>query len=398
MYTLALPQNIEERVFLQEHNSQYASFDDAQKWALKSGRKVEDVLHKFASKSAHEHVAHSFIINPMDPTWERLNIFTREELDEISTYECRKLPVIPKDLAAFMNEFNLTDLQQLRTALWQQRDFDVVYEKTKSFDKDWVRSVVHNILMEIEFSQLSQEHLEVWYISRIWGGFDRCFVNLDAVNVIRGESASIASGLRKNENRVAASTTAVKRQVMGHRADFLIRKLQTEYACGESGKRYHGEKDTKLLLERDLKLPKMMKDQLLQLFKVCDNDERIIRKLSTVGILHYGLSATMLAMDCPAGYVCRVLPTQTYKIPTNIKSFPSVLKVIELTWKAKASIRDMINEVESYNFGDDEEPSEQVDFITTRYRTPSPSTSHKRCLYIPSCVTSPSKKLKSYNE
>ena len=121
--------------------------------------------------------------------------------------------------------------------------------KNKSFDKDWVRNVVHSILMEIECSQLSQEHLEVWYISRIWSVFDRCFGDLDAVHVIRGESASIASGLRKNENRVAASTTAVKRQLMGHRVDFLIRKLQTEYAFGESGKRYNGEKDTKLLLE-----------------------------------------------------------------------------------------------------------------------------------------------------
>ena len=141
-----------------------------------------------------------------------------------------------------------------------------------------------------------------------------------------------------------------------------------------------------------------MKDQLLQLFKLCGYGERIIRQLSTAGILHYGLCATMLVMDCPAGYVCRVLPTPTYKIPTNIKSFPSILNVIELTWKAKVLIRDMINKVESYNFGDDEEPRQQVDIISDRYRTPSPSTSHKRCLYIPSCVTSPDKKLKSTSE
>ncbi|CAO3670371.1 unnamed protein product [Umbelopsis ramanniana] len=384
----------EEKVFLKDHNTQYALFDDTQKWMLKSGRRVEDVLHEFASKSAHEHLAHSFIINPLDPTWEQVNMFTKEELDEISTYKYRKLPAVPDDLAAFINEFNVKDVRTLRKALWQERDFDVVYDNDKSSDKDWVRNVVHSILMEIERSQLSQEHLESWYISRIWSVFDRCFGDLDAVNVIRGESTSIASGLRKNENRVAASTTAVRRQIMGHRADFIIRKLQTEYACGESGKRYSGEKDTKLLLERDLKLPKMMKDQLLQLFKACDNDEKIVRKLSTVGILQYGLSTSMLSMDCPAGYVCRVSSTPTYRIPTNIKSFPIVLHVIELTWKAKASIRDMINEVESYSFGDDEEPRQPVDFIIKKYRTPSPSLSQKKRLYIPSCVTSPFKKVK----
>lgn len=91
------------------------------------------------------------------------------------------------------------------------------------------------------------------------------------IHVIRGESNSIASALRENVNRVAASTTAIKQQLIGHRADFLIRQLQTEYACGESRKRYTGEKDTKLLLERDLKLPKMIKDQLLQLFKFCNS-------------------------------------------------------------------------------------------------------------------------------
>jgi len=48
-----------------------------------------------------------------------------------------------------------------------------------------------------------------------------------------------------------------------------------------------------------------------------------------------------------------------------MKSFPSVLKVIKLTWKAKVSIRDMNKEVESYNFGDDEEHRQEVNIITT---------------------------------
>ena len=61
------------------------------------------------------------------------------------------------------------------------------------------------------------------------------------------------------------------------RIPFALCKLQTEYACGESGKDLASEKDTKLLLERDLKMPKVLKDQLTQLFKLCDNDERSIR-------------------------------------------------------------------------------------------------------------------------
>ncbi|GAB5594013.1 hypothetical protein Unana1_08913 [Umbelopsis nana] len=395
-HTVLSASNVHENGgLLREHNSQYTRFDDFRKWKLKSGRKVEDVLHEFALKSSNEHAAHSFIINPLDSTWLQLDVFTKEELDEISTFKCNKLPALPKDLTEFINEFNLTDQQQLRTALWRQRDFDITYDKKKSFDKDWVRNVVHSIMMEIECFQLSQDHLESWYISHIWSVFDRCFGDLDEVHVIRGESASIASGVRKNENRLAASTTSMKRQIMGHRADFLIRKLQVEYACGESGKSYTSEKDTKLLLERDLKMPKMMKDQMLQLFKLCDNDESTTRELAIAGILHFGFHATMLVMDCPAGYVCRVLPTPTYKVPTSIKTFPTLLNVIQLTWKAKALIRDMINEVKSYDNGNDGEHTQEVDVITSRYRSPSPSASHKRYLYIPSCVSSPIKKLKA---
>ncbi|KAG2185102.1 hypothetical protein INT44_001892 [Umbelopsis vinacea] len=353
-----------------EHSSQYTLFDDSRKWKLKSGRNMEDVFHEFALNSTKEHAAHSFIINPMDST-------------------C-KLPVLPKDLTAFVDEFNLTDQQRIRTALWGQRIFDITYDKKESFDKDWVRNVVHSIIMEIECCQLSQLHLESWYISHIWSAFDRCFGELEEVHVIRGESASIASSVRKSENRLAASTNAMKRQMMGHRADLLIRKLKVEYACGETGKSYTSDKDTKLLLERDLKMPKMMKDQLVQLFKLCDNDESTTRRLAIPGILHFGLHTLMLVMDCPAGYVCRVLPAPTYSVPTSIKIFPALLKVIQLTWKAKALIRDMINEVESYT-GDNDDEQNEIDLMKPRYRTPSPSASHLNRLCVPSCVTSPKK-------
>jgi hypothetical protein len=71
----------------------------------------------------------------------------------------------------------------------------------------------------------------VMVFSHIWSTFDGCFANLDEVNVIRGDSTGIPSGVRKNQNRHSASTFSTKRQIMGHRADLLIRKLNVEYAC-----------------------------------------------------------------------------------------------------------------------------------------------------------------------
>ncbi|KAH8547507.1 hypothetical protein BGW37DRAFT_547962, partial [Umbelopsis sp. PMI_123] len=107
------------------------------------------------------------------------------------------------------------------------RDFDVTYDKKESFDKDCVRNVIHSILIEIGCCQLSQEHLESWYISHIWSVLDRFFGDLDQVDIIRGQTTSIASSVRKNENRLVVSTTSIRRRMIGHRADPLIRKLKS---------------------------------------------------------------------------------------------------------------------------------------------------------------------------
>ncbi|KAI8575049.1 hypothetical protein K450DRAFT_263598 [Umbelopsis ramanniana AG] len=75
-------------------------------------------------------------------------------------------------------------------------------------------------------------------------------------------------------------------------------------------------------------------------------------------------------------------------------TFLVLLNVIQLTWKAKAVIRDIIKEVESYGGNNDGEHAD-VDVMTARLRTPSPATPNKRRLCIPSCVASPLKKQKS---
>ena len=50
----------------------------------------------------------------------------------------------------------------------------------------------------------------------------------------------------------------------------------------------------------------MLKDMLLQLISECDNNEQVIRKLQTVGILHGANKFQLLTMDTPKGYICRI--------------------------------------------------------------------------------------------
>nr|CAG8618853.1 6969_t:CDS:2 [Entrophospora candida] len=53
-----------------------------------------------------------------------------------------------------------------------------------------------------------------------------------------------------------------------------------------SGQQFEGQNGTKLLQERGLKMPKMLKDMFDQLCMIVEQDECKIRKLETIGFLH----------------------------------------------------------------------------------------------------------------
>jgi len=81
----------------------------------------------------------------------------------------------------------------------------------------------------------------------------------------------------------------MEKKIMGRRGDILIRRLNTEYGCGEAGKLYDGPNGTKLLRERGLKTPKMMKDQFNILCTLVESKKSKIRSLETIGFIHAGM-------------------------------------------------------------------------------------------------------------
>ncbi|RIA90813.1 hypothetical protein C1645_693238, partial [Glomus cerebriforme] len=76
----------------------------------------------------------------------------------------------------------------------------------------------------------------------------------------QGESCSIASSSQKNRDRSVSSVSSMPRKIMGRRGDLIIHCMYKEYGCGEVGNLYTGYNGTKILRERGLKTPKMMKD------------------------------------------------------------------------------------------------------------------------------------------
>src|SRR4051812_18112633 len=168
--------------------------------------------------------------------------------------------------------------------------------------------------------------------------------HLNHVLSCRGESCSLASAARKNRCRVIESVTAAARKKLGRRGDLIIRKEGREFGAGESGRKYEGVNGTKLLRERGLKLPKMLKDIFVELGEASEWDESKTGELLTVGFVHsgkdsgkrrhtlvnllikscvfpIGLYMMLLLLDQPAGYVCRISRSKMEKVAEDVTQF-----------------------------------------------------------------------------
>ncbi|CAI2184545.1 6409_t:CDS:2 [Funneliformis geosporum] len=126
---------------------------------------------------------------------------------------------------------------------------------------------------------------------------------------------------------------------MGRKGDLIIRCMYREYGCGEASKLYTGYNSTKILRERELKMPKMMKDQFDNLCIHMGSKEKKVRKLETIRFIHAGLSVLLLRLDSPARYVSRISRSKMLIILSNISKFcKGVLPAIILAWMAKICV------------------------------------------------------------
>ncbi|CAJ0833909.1 12859_t:CDS:2, partial [Entrophospora sp. SA101] len=367
-----------------EFKNTFQKMDNDKKWFLRSGRCVEDELYAFGMKCRFEHLAHSFIIDPDDKTYIQNKVFTSEELGEIRNTEAKDLPQVPIDLLEYISSFRKKTTKDLRIVLNTQQDWEGEnFDKTKHFNFDWIKNSVHNLLLEYEFDTLQKKHLEAWYNIHVWSLIDKSFNELKGMDVSRGESCSIASSKRKNKKRIVKGLLETTRKALGRRGDLILRKGVYEYGASEVGKDYEGENGTKLLKERGLKSPKMLKDMFVDLGNFVKWERNKLRQLELVSFIHSGLFMMLLRMDAPAGYLCRITRSDTLQIPTDVKCFEQALKCIVLTWKAKMIICKTINIVEEMNDDD-----------ALEYLQEAGGYKHKNStIIIPDCPMTPRKRM-----
>ncbi|CAJ0866298.1 7646_t:CDS:10 [Entrophospora sp. SA101] len=360
---------------ISEFKDSYRGMKNEKKWYLTSGKCVEDALYAFGNQWRFDHLAHSFIIDPDDESYIKNNIFTSEELKEICNTEAKDLPEMPNELLKYISSFRMKTTKDLHIALDVRQDWEGGnFDRIKHFDFDWVKN-------KFESDTLQQKHLEAWHNVHIWSFIDRCFNELRGVDIARGESFSIASSKRKNSKRVIQGVVKTTRKAIRRKGDLTLRKGSHEYVASEVGKDYEGDNGTKLLKERGLKSPKMLKDMIVDLGNFVEWKTNTLRQFELISFIHAGLYMILLRMDVPAGYTCRVTRSDTLQVPTNINRFEKALKCLVLAWKAKIIIRKTINVVEKTC---DDDLLEDLQEAGARKQ--------KDLTIVPNCVMTPQKK------
>ncbi|CAG8532821.1 23530_t:CDS:2 [Dentiscutata erythropus] len=289
---------------LTEFDSTYRNLDPQKMWRLKSGTIVEKVIYEHARNLTYESCLHSFIISDVDN--KAMSLFSKEDWNEILSFEVKKMPNIDSSIINLMKKYSVTDLSKFRKVIFEPfLPTSTSYSNKAHFDLNYINlayRIMHTFWEADDNFALDSSKLEGWYQLNIWGLLiDTAFRN-SSFNLIRVDGMSRASSDRKNQ-----TNREMNRKKIGRKGDgiFRLKGSRLEFGAIETGREWEGEHGRKYIKD-SLKLRKMLHDMLIQLSKECYNDENILRKLQTVGILNSANRLQLLTMDSPMGYVSRI--------------------------------------------------------------------------------------------
>ncbi|KAG2219368.1 hypothetical protein INT45_006076 [Circinella minor] len=303
-----------------------------------------------------------------DSCWE--NVFSESELQEIINEGSRSFPSVSKNIQDILDRFQqAADLicennkyetydqklnglmlnamvdELLEIGLFDIRiHFDSKDDVFDSEDEEsWVISTINqplsyyvNELIAVMGNNISELDL----VTKFWCYFDRCFDDL-RINTTR-DRACMATALRVNEGRKVTGTDEIDNKKKSIRPDLLLVKDDVEYGCSEVGKSDNVIPTKKEIIETDLHCPKTMKDILNRVASLVDYDEEIIKKLRFVCFHQTNRRMKLSLIDCPRGYICRVMESDEYDIPAQARLFPAqVHSLIKLMLQAKVIIKQL---------------------------------------------------------
>ncbi|KAI9354383.1 hypothetical protein BD770DRAFT_367469 [Pilaira anomala] len=215
-------------------------------------------------------------------------------------------------------------------------DIEELYERKLHPKRDpclkWVQDSLYNCL-KLYFAEYLPltDQTEGDLLRRIWSCVDTVF-DFSSLKCRSGEKSRVSSSEGRNYDRCLGGVKKLTRKATGHKMDMIFKNESGEFGCAECG-RFYDLNSTKKLMEGSFKLPKIMKDMLAH---VCNDAPTNIRKLEIAGFIILENKITLMSLDVPAGYTCRINCFESFFFPTTSTSIARrFLAILELVCRAR---------------------------------------------------------------
>ncbi|KAI7880034.1 hypothetical protein K492DRAFT_147628 [Lichtheimia hyalospora FSU 10163] len=334
----------------------YNDLQPEKMWTLSTGKAVEKEMQKFARECEYEHPVHSLILDPTDPCWK--TYFTSQELHQIQSYQPVSIPSFPKDLQTYLDTFSkMRTVEEIDEQLRSSPIFSL-----EDADLRWIQKTIMDVVSMYAYGFFpTTRESETDYVYCIWGMIRSC-LSPARIKIFSGIDSK-ASIERRNSDRQAAGITSMRRRRRGKKPDMIFAYDTMELGCTEAGLNDDGPTGTKEIKEGVLKIPKELKNMLLRLVTLGPRNRHDI---NTTGFIISGLQISMLVMDIPCGYVCRLSRTDRYAFPVSPDFMSKQLTpILQLIYSAKEL---MLTTIEKLRASD----TVPVSFISGADDTPIP--------------------------
>ncbi|KAG0280897.1 hypothetical protein BGZ96_001379, partial [Linnemannia gamsii] len=280
-------------------------------WTLKTGTIVDDVIVDYTRSSKAESAAHSFIFDTSNQ--DLMERFSEEEQEEILLTK-RPVPENDPDLVQYLMTFNHSTMSKLRSRL-RDNDADQVGDNKEHLvaDRRWIYKTALGMADVFDGSRrrYRQVQTERWLELHLWRLIDEHVFDHPDIQLVRGESTSVASTFRKNGTGRGGS----ERKKMGRRIDGLYLSCHQDIELGgiELGMDEQDAVGTKYQYD-GLKLQKLLKDQLdyALLHSTATKSD-----FETLGLQLSGRTMQVLTMDWVGGKFYRFRRDNPEKLPLD---------------------------------------------------------------------------------
>ncbi|KAK3826710.1 MAG: hypothetical protein J3R72DRAFT_500849 [Linnemannia gamsii] len=321
-------------------------------WTLTTGTIVDNVIIEYARSSKAECAAHSFIFDTSNP--DLMERFTEDEQEEIFESK-RSVPANDPDLVQYLMTFNQSTITKLRSRL-RDNDADQVDESKEQLvaDRRWIYKTVLGMADVFDGTRrrYRQVQTERWLELHLWRLIDEHVFDHPDIQLVRGESTSVASTFRKN----GTGRGGAERKKMGRRIDGLYQSCHQDIELGgiELGMDEQDAVGTKYQYD-GLKLQKLLKDQL---------DYALIHSTAaksdfeTLGLQLSGRTIQVLTMDWVGGKFYRFRRDDPEKLPLDASNITDLLVVMSTIMRFHA--RMQVNAAKPGAFTTEEELSSRL--------------------------------------